>query len=116
MVAAKALLDANFQCEVDPVHATFISQTRNKPYVEAHHLVPFARQCEFAVSLDVLANVVALCPLCHKLLHHATPAAKREILGQLFDQRKAKLEGKQIRVTRQELLGFYSRDLPEEEG
>jgi 5-methylcytosine-specific restriction protein A len=114
-VAAKALARARFKCEVDPNHQTFISSARSLPYVEAHHLVPMSQQDVFDVSLDVDANVVALCATCHKLLHHGRAPDKRDYLLKLLAAREDRLKAAEILLDKRVLLRLYSKDLPDEE-
>jgi 5-methylcytosine-specific restriction protein A len=113
--AARALKAANFRCEVDHDHITFISRSKSIPYVEAHHLVPISRQGEFKYSLDVTPNITALCPTCHRLLHHGKTSDKRTIIAALFDARREKLSALGIRVDLERLLRMYDKDLGQEE-
>lgn len=113
--AAKAIAKANFKCELDPNHLTFISRAKDLPYVEAHHIIPMSQQAQYKYSLDVTANIVALCPLCHKLLHHAKPEEKKSHLLQLLKLRKDKLEEKKIAVKNEKLLSYYNNDLLDDE-
>lgn len=112
-IAAAAILDANFKCEIDPRHHTFVSNAKGRPYVEAHHLIPFGRQGGFEFSLDVPANIVSLCPNCHRLLHHGTQVDKAPKLVELFAQRKTRLLEKGLRISEADLLKLYRRDLLE---
>jgi 5-methylcytosine-specific restriction enzyme A len=114
-IAAAALSNANFKCELDTSHPTFISSAKGLPYVEAHHLVPMGQQAQYPFSLDVTANIVALCPFCHKLLHHAKPKDKRTHLLKLLALREAKLQEKRIAVLSEVLLGYYNKDLLDDE-
>ncbi|NHZ43269.1 MrcB family domain-containing protein [Massilia aquatica] len=109
-VSAYALRQAEFMCEVDPMHQTFISNSGKRPYVEAHHLVPMSHQGEFKWSLDVPSNVVALCALCHKLLHHGRALDKKEYLMKLFENRKNRLLKNEISLDFSSLYGFYAKD------
>lgn len=114
-VAATALVLADFKCEVDPRHQTFLSNAKGKPYVEAHHLIPFSNQANYAVSLDVTANIVALCPNCHRLMHHGQSHAKKQFLHSLLRIRKAKLAEKGLKIGESELMRLYSGDLLDED-
>lgn len=114
-VAAQAIARAHFKCEVDPSHQTFISSAKSLPYVEAHHLVPMSQQELFDVSLDVDANVVALCATCHKLLHHGRAIDKREHLLKLLQAREGRLKAAEILLERKTLLRLYSKDLADED-
>lgn len=114
-IAGSALTLAHFKCEIDPNHRTFTSSAKGKPYVEAHHLIPFGNQGSFGVSLDVTANIVALCPNCHRLLHHGTKAEKVKEIAMLFESRKARLLEKELNISQSDLLKLYRGDLLEEE-
>lgn len=114
-VAAAAIRNAHFKCEIDPSHKTFVSRSKDKPYVEAHHLVPLSNQAGFTVSLDVTANVVALCPTCHRLLHHGKEADKKVEISLLFGKRKWLLKEKMIEITESGLLKNYHGDIMEDE-
>lgn len=114
-VAAYALELAMFKCEIDSQHQTFTSSAKRLPYIEAHHLIPMSQQGTFPVSLDVSANIVALCPNCHRLLHHGRVKDKMNNLQKLFKERKLRLVEKEIVLNENMLLTFYSKDLLEEE-
>lgn len=114
-VGAAALNHASFSCEIDPRHSTFISNTTGKPYVEAHHLIPFGSQPKFKFSLDVTANIVALCPNCHRRLHHGKGDARIKEIESLFKKRKDRLEGMSLSISRRDLIKLYKADLPDDE-
>lgn len=42
VVAANALCNADYKCEICESHETFIRKSTNKPYTEPHHLVPMS--------------------------------------------------------------------------
>lgn len=106
-MAAQALCNANFECEINAAHVTFFSKINNKPYVEAHHLVPFSQQKQFDNSLDILPNIVALCPMCHRLLHHGVWEDKKVLLKFLLTKRAESLKSCKIFVTLEDLKQFY---------
>ncbi len=114
-VAARALQDAGFVCELDAEHWTFESRASSRPYVEAHHLVPMSKQHLFDVSLDVTANIVCLCATCHRLLHFGKPTARNTSIKKLYKVRSKVLSAREIKVKANELLNYYSRDLAIEE-
>lgn len=114
-VAAEALRLANFKCEIDATHQTFTSKVKDKPYVEAHHLIPFGNQGNYPFSLDVTANIVALCPNCHRRLHHGKIADKANEIESLLSKRKVRLEEKELKIGKNELLKLYRGSLLEED-
>ncbi|WP_445286519.1 HNH endonuclease [Variovorax atrisoli] len=114
-IAASALKLADFKCEINAEHKTFISRAKGKPYVEAHHLIPFSSQGGFKFSLDVTANIVALCPNCHRLLHHGNNSDKAKEIAALFARRRARLREKELKISETELMKLYRGDLLEED-
>jgi 5-methylcytosine-specific restriction protein A len=113
-VAGEALAAAQYRCEVDSQHPTFTSYAKKRPYIEAHHLVPLALQDQFPKSLDVVANVVGLCPHCHKLLHLGQPQDKKPLLFKLFNERSQRLAKVGISMDRAALLQHYKMELAED--
>lgn len=105
--SVRALEMANFKCEVNPTHETFISAASNKPYVEGHHLIPLSFQDQFEHSIDIKENIVALCPNCHRLLHHGTNNEKERILFNLWTERKNLIFQRGIKVDTPTFLQFY---------
>jgi 5-methylcytosine-specific restriction enzyme A len=114
-VAGYALRKAEYKCEINPEHATFHSRARDRPYVEAHHLVPMSHQAHFTFSLDVPANVVALCATCHRLLHHGRTLDRKAHLLKLLDARLGQLQRMRIAIDRRSLLLLYGKEAFEEE-
>jgi len=107
--AAKALLREEFVCEVDPNHETFISKSTEHPYVEAHHFVGIAQYEKFPeVDLDRTANIVSLCPTCHRKIHHGMDEVRLPMIEKLFEKIKGRLEKVGIEVTMTQLKEFYA--------
>ena len=114
-VASRALLAANYLCEVDSAHKTFISHAKKRPYIEAHHLIPIALQDHFEQSLDVAANVVGLCPLCHKMLHLGRPLDKKPLLFKLYGERIKRLSDAGINIDMATLEQYYKLEILEDD-
>jgi 5-methylcytosine-specific restriction protein A len=91
LAASTAIIAAKFQCEVDPLHETFTCSATGKPYVEAHHLMPLSTQGKLGKStnVDIPENILALCPMCHRRLHHQEESGRKVLLTQLFSNRSA---------------------------
>lgn len=106
-VASGAIDDANYLCEIDDTHTYFTSQITGENYVEAHHLIPMEYQDKFDCSLDVPANIVALCSVCHDKLHHAVFNEKRVDLEKLYKKRIQRLNMRGIYITLKDLYDFY---------
>lgn len=105
--AAEAITAANYLCEIDKQHQHFISKFSKENYVEAHHLIPMKFQHRFNKSLDVHANIVSICPVCHKKLHHGYLEEKKKLLCTLFNDRKERLAECKIKITLEELYSCY---------
>jgi 5-methylcytosine-specific restriction protein A len=111
--SAEALVTAGFACEYDSTHDTFTSAKHGNRYVEGHHLIPMSAQSTFLANLDVRANIVSLCPTCHRLLHHGITGDKTPILAKLLGERTPALLAKGINVNVYQVQKLYSKDLPE---
>lgn len=106
IIKKQALEFAQYKCEVDSGHITFIAAATMKPYMEGHHAVPMKEQNNFDVSLDVYANIVCLCPICHRLLHYGKVSRKREVLEQIYIARDDRLQNSGIYLTKDQFLNI----------
>ena len=104
-ISVNALTHAEYRCEIEETHPTFIRRNSDKPYTEPHHLVPMAYADQFSVSLDVEENVVSLCSNCHNEIHYGKDAEK--LIRKLYKDRKQELETVGINVSLAELLKMY---------
>ncbi len=104
-IALDTMAQANYRCEVNPSHALFTSKATGQNYLEAHHIIPISLGSQFSVQLDVMENVVCLCPFCHKAIHHAEPAFAIPILDQLTKQRPV---FEKFGVNTDDLYNFYA--------
>lgn len=91
IIASHAIEAANYQCESHAEHTTFTSASTNRPFMEGHHLIPIKMQNAFDVSLDIYANIICLCPICHKLLHYGITSEKEYLADKLFENRQSRL-------------------------
>ena len=103
-VGKKAIIKSGYTCFVNADHKTFYTD-KGVPYMEAHHLIPFKYQKEFPYSLQVPANVVCLCPQCHRELHYGKN--RKEILRQLYDDRVEALKECGLNISFDDLLRYY---------
>jgi len=106
-ISAKALRLSGYKCAFDESHVSFTSKVTGKRYLEMHHLVPMRYQYEFNVSLDRSAQLLALCPTCHRQIHHGTDEEKEKMLRDLFYERREKLEAIGIEIGFKELRKMY---------
>ncbi|MEA3316008.1 MAG: HNH endonuclease signature motif containing protein [Campylobacterota bacterium] len=99
---------ANYKCELNNEHITFTSKSTDNPYVEAHHLIPFSKRNKFDINIDILENLVALCPNCHRKIHLSKDDEKIELLELLYERRKKQLHNELIEIDKEQLFSFYN--------
>lgn len=75
-VVAYVLREADGQCECCMNPAPF-AKRNGLPYLEVHHVLPLASE-----GSDRPSNAIAVCPNCHRELHHGTKAA--DIVEKLY--------------------------------
>lgn len=111
-MAYTALDNANFKCENDNKHQTFLSAKNGKTFQEAHHLIPIQFQDDFEVSIDVPENIICLCPICHRAFHNAENKYKLLLINKFYLMRKDLLSIRGIVINEEKLL-FYYKSLEE---
>ena len=104
ILISHAIEGAHYLCEHNRSHETFTSKATGKAYMEGHHLIPLKYQQEFSCSIDVYANIVCLCPVCHKLLHFGTDKERTYAAEKLFDSRHTRLEHSGIDISKRDFL------------
>lgn len=109
----KALKNSNFRCEYSVSHESFISGVTGKMYVEAHHIIPMSQQGVYENSLDIVSNIVALCPNCHRLIHHGTFEDKAKLIKSIFPLRHEAILKKGIQISISDLLKVYKGTVEE---
>lgn len=104
----QSIIKAEYKCEVDRKHEFFISSVTGENYVEAHHLVPIEYSDLFdGINIDVEENIISLCVVCHKKLHHGNLDDIIPIITKLYNERNKVLEKKGIIITLEELINLY---------
>ena len=104
IIITQVIEGALYQCEHDPAHMTFIARSTGQAYMEGHHLIPMKYQSQFDCGIDVYANVVCLCPTCHRLLHFGRDTERRHAVEQLFDLRSERLIHSGIDLSKKDFL------------
>ena len=106
IIKIQSIESAGFQCEVNPAHTTFTSKSTGYPYMEGHHALPMRYQNKFSNSLDVYANIVCLCPTCHRLLHYGVESEKLNVINQIYFDRADRLAASGIRISNEDFKRF----------
>ena len=107
-ISRNALEVADFRCELDQSHTTFINKKSKKQYMEAHHLIPMSKQDAFECDIDVPQNILSLCPNCHKKIHLSEDIAKRDILKKAYDMKRHQLPERGIDIDSKTLFEIYN--------
>jgi len=103
--AETALKNANYLCEINPNHTTFIKKSTGLNYMEPHHLIPLEFQDYFKYSLDVEANIISLCSCCHDEIHYGINNTK--LITKLYNERITSLKKAGLNIDLETLLLFY---------
>lgn len=108
VIKEQSIILAKYECEVDRSHKTFISARSGQPFMEGHHTIPLKYQADFSTSLDVYANIVCVCPICHRFLHFGKNTDKLPTLNKIYYERSDRLAKSGIRLSREEFIQFSS--------
>lgn len=91
IIKVQSIESAGYLCEVNSGHTTFTARSTGKQYMEGHHILPMKIQDKFNKSLDIYANVICLCPICHRMLHYGIEADKNTVLDKIYFDRADRL-------------------------
>ncbi len=72
--------------QYDIKHRSFLMPRNNRYYFEVNHVIAYANDSD---AVDVLDNLVKLCPVCHRALtpHRAFPDLQRHIIENMLNSR-----------------------------
>ena len=104
IIKVQTLETAEYKCEIDSTHKTFTAKNTGKQYMEGHHAIPMKCQSKFSKSIDVYANVICLCPICHRMLHFGEDEIKIKILNQVYEERKDRLAVSGIKIAKNDFI------------
>lgn len=104
IIKKQSIESAGYMCEINPSHSTFTAESTLHQYMEGHHAIPIHKQNCFKNSLDIYANIVCLCPNCHRLLHYGLKESKINLLTHIYDERINRLEKSGIKITTREFI------------
>ena len=104
ILRTQALSFANYQCEIDAGHMTFIAESTGKQYMEGHHAIPMKMQDQFDHSLDIYANLICLCPICHRRIHYAILEDRKVMMEKIYFDRADRLAASGIILSKEEFI------------
>ena len=102
----QALMFAGYACEIDQSHESFIAEKTKKAYMEGHHAIPMNNQPKFDNSLDIYANIVCLCPVCHRRIHYGIKTDRKCMMYKLYENRAERLANSGIRLSKEEFAEY----------
>ena len=106
IIRNQALEMAEYKCEVETTHESFIAERNHKLYMEGHHVIPIKKQMNFKNSLDVYANIVCLCPTCHRKIHYGVKDDRIKMGEKIYLDRADRLVNSGIRLSKREFLSI----------
>ena len=104
----KSLSFANYKCENNNNHISFVRKSNKRNYTEPHHLIPLSAHKDFKYSLDIEENVCSLCSNCHNCIHYGLDDEKDKIIEKLFDARKGMLDAVGLKISIKKLKSYYN--------
>lgn len=104
ILRTQALEMADYKCEMESKHLTFVASSTHKPYMEGHHALPMNLQSKFEVSLDVYANIICLCPVCHRKIHLGLKEDRIDMAKRIYDLRAERLENSGLKMDEQQFI------------
>lgn len=106
----QTLAFADYRCEMGEDHKTFTAERTHKPYMESHHAIPIHLQGHFAHSLDIYANLVCLCPICHRKIHYGLMDDRRLMMYEIYEKRHERLFRSGITLGKEEFVDLVLHD------
>ena len=102
IIKMQSIEAAGYRCEIDGMHETFTAKSTGRPYMEGHHALSMKYQNKFSKSLDVYANIICLCPICHRLLHYGIAVEKETVLDKIYFDRSKRLTACGIKISKED--------------
>lgn len=106
IIRDQSLEIAQFRCEIDNRHDSFIAARTNHMYMEGHHAIPRQIQPHFSSSLDVYANIICLCPVCHRRIHYGLKDDKVKIMQQIYTTHVDRLAQSGIEISKSDFISM----------
>lgn len=111
LIGKVAINKADYKCENNNLHETFISSHTRQQFMEAHHLIPINQQAiiweRYGVNIDCVENIVSLCPNCHRAIHYAVNEIKRKLIEKLYNIKRNELSEIGLNISLDELFDIY---------
>lgn len=105
---------ADYHCELDGSHESFLAESTHRRYMEGHHIIPLRKQGNFDYSLDAYANVICLCPLCHRRIHYGLNEDRISMMKTIYKERFDRLEQSGICISMDDFITLSMERQPEQ--
>jgi len=102
-IADEAKMLTGYKCFIDNSHESFEDRTGHN-YVDTMHLVPLANDKEYEADLDVIENIVCLCPNCMARLYEGKDIDREKMLVDIYYRKKDELEKAGIKASLAQIL------------
>ena len=103
-VREEVLQRAQYKCENDPLHETFMDEHGN-PYMEAVPLVPFSTAAQWGQqSVWSSDNGICLCPNCKAKMKYGTLNDREDMVIKLFRKHQKDLQNSGIKISLTQVL------------
>ena len=79
--------------------------------MEGHHAIPMRFQKSFEWNLDVYANIICLCPICHRKIHFGMKKERTKMIHQIYEERSERLKNSGISLGRDDFTKIAISDL-----
>lgn len=104
IIRIQAIELAGYKCEMNKKHISFIAEQSKKQYMEGHHVIPIHFQSRFDNSLDIYANIICMCPICHRKIHYGLKEDRQIMMNQIYYQRANRLSNCGIKLSKLEFM------------
>ncbi len=95
-------------CDEEWHEKSYFKNKHNKIFLEGHHVIQIENSKLFEKSLDVIENIIPLCPNCHRKIHNAENKIVGEMLKIIYNKLDKKaLMKKGIFTDLNTLASFY---------
>lgn len=112
-VREKAILKNNYLCDChDQKHFYFEAMDTLQNYVEGHHVIPMSMQESYwndhRTNLDIVDNIIPLCPTCHKQVHLGSRMSRLLVLGEIYTRHERTLLSIDRELSFSKFSSFYN--------
>lgn len=107
-IISDAIIQNNCKCYFDDKHITFETDKLSN-FVEGHHIIPIGQQKSFNQNLDIVDNVIPLCPNCHRMIHLAKDEVKMNLIDKIVSKKSKLLTFNDL--TKEDLYELYCNEI-----